>query len=202
MDYASIISYFAAVAALTAAPGPLMAVLVVRSLERDSSGAAAFAAGLCAGDVLAVCAVALGIGVWAQGMPELMSLAKYLGVAYLLWLAAGMWNGRSSFTSAQRQNGSRLASAGAGMAICLGNPSTLLIYMLLLPGIAPAGFTSFGQMALVVLVTFTAVGSVFFGTILFARQLNKFTATPATSAIFGRITAATVALASVCILAV
>ena len=46
MDYASIIPYFAAVAALTAAPGPLMAVLVVRSLERDSSGAAAFATGL------------------------------------------------------------------------------------------------------------------------------------------------------------
>lgn len=202
MDYTAIISYFAAVAALTAAPGPLMAVLVVRSLERDSNGAAAFAAGLCAGDVLAVCAVALGIGVWAQGMPELMSLAKYVGVAYLLWLAVGMWNGRSGFTSAQRRKESCLASAGAGMAVCLGNPSTLLIYMLLLPGIAPTGFTGFGQLALVGLVTFTAVGSVFFGTILFARQLSRIALTPASSTIFGRVTAATVALASVCILAV
>lgn len=60
MDHASIIAY---VAALPAAPGPLMAVLVVRSLWRDSKGAAAFAAGLCAGDALAVCAVALGNGV-------------------------------------------------------------------------------------------------------------------------------------------
>ena len=40
-----------------------MAVLVVRSLWRDSKGAAAFAADLCAGDALAVCAVALGNGV-------------------------------------------------------------------------------------------------------------------------------------------
>jgi threonine/homoserine/homoserine lactone efflux protein len=202
MDYASMISYFAAVAALTAAPGPLMAVLVVRSLGRDSTGAAAFAAGLCAGDVLAVCAVALGIGVWAQGMPQVMSLAKYVGVAYLLWLAVGMWNGRSGFTSAQRQKGSWLASVGAGMAICLGNPSTLLIYMLLLPGIAPSGFTSFGQMALVVMVTFTAVGSVFFGTILFALQLNKIIAARESSIMFGRISAAVIALTSVCVLAV
>lgn len=201
MDYASIIAYFAAVAALTAAPGPLMAVLVVRSLGRDSKGAAAFAAGLCAGDVLAVCAVALGIGVWAQGSPGLMSLAKYAGVAYLLWLAVGMWNGRSGLASGQQDKRSWLASAGAGMAICLGNPSTLLIYMLLLPGIAPTGFASSEQMALVVLVTFAAVAIVFFGTILLARQLNKIIAAPASSNMFCRITAATIALTSVWILA-
>lgn len=93
------------------------------------------------------------------------------------------------------------ASAGAGMAICLGNPSTLLIYMLLLPGIAPTGFASSEQMALVVLVTCAAVATVFFGTILLARQLNKIIAVPASSNIFCRIAAATIALTSVWILA-
>lgn len=201
MDHASIIAYFAAVAALTAAPGPLMAVLVVRSLGHDSKGAAAFAAGLCAGDVLAVCAVALGIGVWAQGSPGLMALAKYVGVAYLLWLAVGMWNGSSDLASAQQDNSGCLASAGAGMAICLGNPSTLLIYMLLLPGVAPTGFASSSQLALVVLVTFSAVATVFFGTIVLARQLNKVITAHASSNILCRITAATIALTSVWILA-
>jgi hypothetical protein len=74
MDYATIMPYFIAVLALTAAPGPLMAVLIVRSLGSDSKGAVGFAAGLCAGDVLAAIAVALGIGVWAQSKPELMML--------------------------------------------------------------------------------------------------------------------------------
>ncbi|MGL6211168.1 MAG: LysE family transporter, partial [Paracoccaceae bacterium] len=87
MDYSTLLPYFVALTALAAAPGPLMAMLVARALGRDSGGAAAFAAGLCAGDVLAMCAVAVGVGVWAQDRPELLSVVKYLGVAYLLWVA-------------------------------------------------------------------------------------------------------------------
>ncbi len=103
--------------------------------------------------------------------------------------------------SAQQDKRGWLASAGAGMAICLGNPSTLLIYMLLLPGIAPSGFAGAGQLALVVAVTFAAVATVFFGTILLARQLSKIITAPASSNIFCRIAAATIALTSVWILA-
>ena len=200
MEYETILPYFIAVAALTAAPGPLMAVLVVRSLGRDTKGAASFAAGLCAGDMLAVLAVALGIGVWAQSVPGLLSLGKYLGVAYLLWLAAGMWNNRAGAASCQPHNEGRLASAGAGMAVCLGNPSTLLIYMLLLPSVAPDGFANFEHLALVLLVTLSAVGGVFFGTILLARQVSRIIAAPASSNMPARIAAAAIGVSSVWIL--
>lgn len=202
MDYMAVGPYFLALAALTAAPGPIMAVLVARSLGRDCGGAAAFASGLCAGDVIAVCAVALGVGVWAEGRPEWLLLAKYAGVAYLLWLSVKMWNDRSAVASAEQQKTSWLASAGAGMALCLGNPSTLLIYVLLLPGVAPAGIVSFEQIALIVLVTFTAVGAVFFGTILLARQVNRMIASPGSSGMLSRIAAGTMAVTSVWILAV
>lgn len=202
MDYVSVGLYFTAVAALTAAPGPIMAILVARSLGRDAKGAAAFAVGLCVGDVIAVCAVALGVGVWAEGKPEWLSLAKYAGVAYLLWLSLRMWNERSDINSTEQQKRGWLASAGAGMALCLGNPSTLLIYILMLPGIAPTGINSLKHLALVVLVTFAAVAVVFFGTILLARQLNRFVASPGSSNIFSRTMAATIAVTSVWILAV
>jgi threonine/homoserine/homoserine lactone efflux protein len=202
MDYAAVGPYFMAVAALTAAPGPIMAVLAARSLGRDTKGACAFAAGLCAGDVIAVCAVALGLGVWADGQPEWLSLAKYAGVAYLLWLSTKMWNDRSNIASSHKQKRGWLASAGAGMALCLGNPSTLLIYMLLLPGVAPNGIAGFERMALLVLVTFAAVATVFFGTILLARQVNRIIASPGSSNILSRITAGTIAVTSVWILAV
>ncbi len=201
MDYAALVPYFVALAALTAAPGPLMAVLVARSLGNDWKGATVFAAGLCAGDLVAVCAVALGVGVWAEGSPEWLSLAKYVGVAYLLWLSVGMWNARSGAAAAADHKKGRLASAGAGMALCLGNPSTLLIYMLLLPGIAPAGITGFEQMATIALVTVAAVGGVFFGTILLARQLNRIVASPGSSVTLSRLTAGAVAVTSVWILA-
>lgn len=203
MEYSAFLAYFAALAALTAAPGPVVAVLVARSIGRDARGATAFATGLCVGDVMAVCAVALGVGVWAESRPEWFALAKYAGVAYLLWLSLRMWNDSSCIAPGQRpRKEGWLGSAGAGIALCLGNPSTVLIYMLLLPTVAPAGIESAQQLSLVLLITFAAVGAVFFGAILLARQVNRVIASPASTNRFNRITAAMIALTAIWILAV
>lgn len=197
MDYSAVAFYFVAVVAYTISPGPMMAVIIARTLGSDSKGATALATGFSIGFVIAVLAVALGIGVWAQSRPDLLSLGKYSGVAYLLWLAVGMWSGRSGTNSTGHEKAGWLASVCAGIALCLGNPATLLIYVILLPIIAPAGYVSVGQMALVAVITFIAVGAVFFGTILIAKQLNGIIATPSLSRMFGRITAGTLALTSV-----
>ena len=201
MDYSTVMPYFVTVVVYAVAPGPLMAVLVVRSIGSDFRGAGGFAAGLCAGMVMVAGAVAFGVGVWAKSSPELLLLIKYFGVAYLLWLAAGTWNSRGGDTQSTAQTGGMFASAFAGIALCVGNPTTLLMYLLMVPIIAPAGVAGFEQMVLVVLVTLAAVGGVFFGTILLARQLNRIIAKPASSTLFNRITAATMALTSAWILA-
>lgn len=201
MDYSAVALYFAAVFAYTISPGPMMAVIIARTISRDSRGATALATGFCAGFVIAMLAVALGIGVWAQSRPDLLSIGKYFGVAYLLWLAVGMWNGRTGSNSAAQQKGGWLASVCAGIALCLGNPATLLIYMILLPIIAPVGYISLGQITLVAMVTFVAVGAVFFGTILIVRQFNRVSVSPTTSRMMGRATAGTLALTSVWMLA-
>jgi threonine/homoserine/homoserine lactone efflux protein len=197
MDYLGYGPYFAALVAYAASPGPLMAVLVARSLGNDWKGATAFAAGLCLGEVIAVLAVAFGIGVWAQSNPQLLSLAKYLGIAYLLWLALRMWRDHATSTGAQPQAGGWLASVVAGVALCLGNPATLLMQMLLLPMVAPAGVASAGHMALVAAVTFAAFGLVFFGTIPLARQLNRVMASPSSTALLSRASAVVIAITSV-----
>jgi threonine/homoserine/homoserine lactone efflux protein len=200
MDYLAFGPYFVALVAYAASPGPLMAVLVGRSLGNDWKGATVFAAGLCVGEVIAVIAVVLGIGIWAQTNPELLAVAKYAGVAYLLWLAAKMWSDRSSVASAQLGKAGWLAAGGAGVALCLGNPATLLMQMLLLPLVAPSGVTSVDHMALVVLVTFAAFGVVFFGTIPLARQFQRIISSPRSSSMLNRATAAAIAATSAWIL--
>ncbi|MBL8600089.1 MAG: LysE family translocator [Devosia sp.] len=196
MDYAALAAYFAALAALTAAPGPIVAVLVARSVGSDTRGAVAFATGLCLGDVLAVCAIAMGVGSLAQSSPEWFTLAKYAGVAYLLWLAWRIWTDGSAMAAGQPRPGGLLASTGAGLALCLGNPSTVLIYMLLLPTVAPAGIGSADQLLLVLLVTFLAVGGVFFGAILLARQFSRVISSARSSMILSRATALVIAATS------
>jgi threonine/homoserine/homoserine lactone efflux protein len=197
MDYLAYGPYFAALVAYAASPGPLMAVLVARSLGNDWKGATAFAAGLCLGEVAAVIAVAFGIGIWAETNPHLLSLAKYLGIAYLLWLAVKLWRDRSGVAAADPRKAGWLASAGAGVALCLGNPATLLMQMLLLPMVAPTGVVNAGHMALVMAVTFAAFGVVFFGTIPLARQFNRIIASPASTILLSRITAVVIAMTSV-----
>lgn len=201
MDYLAFGPYFVALVAYAASPGPLMAVLVARSLGNDWKGATVFAAGLCAGEVIAVIAVVLGIGIWAQTNPQLLAIAKYAGVAYLFWLALKMWRDRSSVSAPTIGKAGWLASACAGVALCLGNPATLLMQMLLLPLVAPTGVVSLEHMALVILVTFAAFGIVFFGTIPLARQFNRIISSPGSSATLNRLTAGAIALTSVWILA-
>jgi threonine/homoserine/homoserine lactone efflux protein len=197
MDYLAFGPYFLALVAYAASPGPLMAVLVARSLGNDRKGATAFAAGLCLGEVIAVVAVIFGIGLWAQTQPEMLKLAKYLGIAYLLWLAMKMWGSRSGGASAKLRGAGLLASAGAGVALCLGNPATLLMQMLLLPIVAPTGAVSPEQVGLVVLATFVAFGLVFFGTIPLARQLSRVVAAPNGSVVLSRVTAVVIAMTSI-----
>lgn len=196
MDYLAFGPYFAALVAYAASPGPIMAVLVARSLGKDWKGATAFAAGLCIGEVVAVIAVLLGIGLWAQTTPELFALAKYLGIAYLLWLSVKMWNNREGVSSARLGKAGWLAAAMAGVALCLGNPATLMMQMLLLPIVAPAGTVSPEHTGLILLATFAAFGIVFFGTIPLARLFNRITASPASSVMFSRVTAVVIGLTS------
>ena len=201
MDYTALAAYFVALVALTAAPGPLMAVLVARSLDDGVGGAVAFALGLCLGDVLAVCAIVLGVGGLAETRPEWFAVAKYAGVVYLLWLSYRIWTDTAASDTRQPRNKGLLASTGAGLALCLGNPATVLIYVLLLPAVAPHGIGSFHQLSIVLLVTFAAVGVVFFSTIVLARQFRRIIASPTSSSLLSRTAAAVIALTSLVMLA-
>ncbi len=194
MDYLAFGPYFLALVAYAASPGPLTAVLIARSVGDDRKGVVAFAAGLCVGEVIAVIAVALGIGLWAQTQPQLLALVKYAGIAYLLWLATRMWGSRAGKAATQLGKAGWAASAGAGLALCLGNPATLLMQMLLLPIVAPQGAIGPEHLGLVVAVTFAAFGLVFFGTIPLARQFSRLVASPGSSATLSRVTAVAIGM--------
>ena len=200
MDYSAIAFYVVAVVAYNVSPGPLMAILVSRSIGKDSKGAMALAFGYCLGDVIAVLAVVFGVGIWAASRPDLLSFGKYLGVAYLLWMAVGMWKGSAAAEASSQQETGWFASITAGIAICLGNPASLLVFMILLPIMAPTGFVSGGQIFMAVTVTFIAAAVVFFGTVLLARQLSGLIASPSSSKLVSRSSAAALALTSVWLL--
>lgn len=203
MDHAALIPFGLALMAVTAAPGPMVAVIVTRALVRDTAGAAAFAAGVCLGDLLAILAIAVGIGAWIEGSGAWLSVLKLGGVAYLLWLAIQIWRDSTPDRSEARTPLRRgwIASVGAGAALCLGNPATFLFYLLLLPGVAPEGLGEVSTLGSILLVSMVAVGGALAAMILLAAHLQRILVTPLANAVFGRTMAALLALTSVSLLA-
>lgn len=81
------------------------------------------------------------------------------------------------------------------MALCLGNPATVMIYLVLLPGLTHENM-ALGDQALVLGATLAAVGLVFFGTILLARQINRRMLNAASTTLLRRVTAAFIVVSS------
>lgn len=202
MTIETLLPFFVAVIAVTAAPGPLMAIVVTRTLSCDSRGAAAFAAGVCMGDVIAILAIALGLGVWIQGSPEWLAVLKFGGVTWLLWLAFQIWRDSDTGIAASSARRGGLASAGAGVALCLGNPATFVFYLVLLPSVAPEGLAHSDTLLPILLASILAVGASLSAMILLATRLRRILVSPSANSVLSRVMAVMLAAAAVSMLLV
>jgi len=161
-------------------------VIATRALRRDMAGAAAFAAGVCLGDMIAILAIAFGLGVVLESRADLLAALRFAGVAYLLWLAGRIWAGSGGSEAEGLPAPNRAAAAAAGTALCLGNPSTFFFYLMLLPSAAPGGLSDFASVASVMLVSLAVVGMILGAVVLLAGRASRVAIVPSSSAAFGR----------------
>jgi threonine/homoserine/homoserine lactone efflux protein len=127
---------FAAVAlGLVLTPGPNMIYLISRSLSQGWRAGAVSLVGTVTGFVFYVVSAAFGLTAIAFAVPFLYEAIKYVGAAYLLWLAfdAVRPGGSSPFVTRQ------IPPAGARKLFMMGfvtnllNPKVALFYLALLP---------------------------------------------------------------------
>src|SRR5258705_6611836 len=122
MDLAALLLFAGTLFVAAASPGPGIAALVARVIGRGSDGAPAFAAGLILGDLIWLAVAILGLAVVAQTFHEIFLVIKYVGAAYLIYLAYRMWTapatphdvaaGRSRESNLRLLIGGRCASPG------------------------------------------------------------------------------------------
>ncbi|HLG55379.1 MAG TPA: LysE family translocator [Vicinamibacterales bacterium] len=127
---------FCAVYALSvASPGPGVAAVVARSLDRGSRGAPAFIAGFLVGDLVWFTLAATGLAAIAETAYALFVAIKYAGAAYLLYLAYRMWTAPGPAVNVAEaepsQSPSRLFLGS--LALTLGNPKPMVFFLALLP---------------------------------------------------------------------
>jgi threonine/homoserine/homoserine lactone efflux protein len=108
---------------------------VARVLGRGTSGAVAFTAGVAIGDVVWLAFAVVGLAALAHTFQNIFLVIKWIGVAYLLFLAWKLWSApvvvRNVEANRIYEHPARLFLGG--LAVTMGNPKVMVFYLALLP---------------------------------------------------------------------
>lgn len=161
MTDGAIFAYALALAVSVASPGPAMLFIVGRSLALGARPAISAAFGIAFADVMLGGLALLGLAALMGAFSWLLTIVKYAGALYLLYLAIRMW--RSTAEVAPANQGAAKRSMLLGMAVGLGNPKAILFHASLMPLIIDLGVVDLAGaaaiLATIFLVTVFVMGS-------------------------------------------
>jgi threonine/homoserine/homoserine lactone efflux protein len=151
--------------------------------------------------VVAVPFVVLGLALVAQTFGTVFLIIKWLGVAYLAWLAWSFW--KSGITpenvEARKGKGGLLASFLAGLTVTLGNPKTMIFYLALTPTLVDLGAITFADYAILAALTAVVLLVVLVPYLALAAKARWFLKTPRALKALNRTAAAFMAGAALAI---
>lgn len=174
MTLATLLIFAGVFGAAAASPGPTVAALVARVLARGRGGILPFCLGLVAGDLLWLAAAVLGLGMVVALFQPVFVALKYLGAAYLLFLAWKLWTAPATSAAdaaPPRGEGARLF-LGA-IAVVSGNPKTMLFYFALLPTVLPLGRIAPADFAALAAAVVVVYGAILVGYVLAADRARR-----------------------------
>ncbi|MDN3526567.1 LysE family translocator [Halomonas sabkhae] len=142
-------------------PGPSIAALVSRVITNGWRDIIPFVVAMWVGEVIWLTMAMSGLTALAQTFQLSFLVVKWLGIAYLCWLAVKMWRQpvEESVDQLPRHSTS-LSMFSAGIALTIGNPKIMVFYLALLPSLidlSAAGFQEWAVLAAVTLITLAAV---------------------------------------------
>lgn len=152
MEFSVLALFAATLFAAAGSPGPSIAALVARVISQGLRSVLPFLAAMWIGEAMWLIAAALGLGFIAEQFHQAFLVIKYLGIAYLVWLAWKMWFAPVEVNANDLpQDNSSIKMFATGMALTIGNPKIMVFYLALLPSMVDLNnLTAFGLVELVV----------------------------------------------------
>jgi threonine/homoserine/homoserine lactone efflux protein len=181
MDLPTLLAFAAAFFVFAASPGPDNMTIVARTLSHGASSGIAYGAGTVVGILFFLTLAAFGLSIVAAKMGIVMTILRYVGAAYLIWMGVRLWTAEPAIPNLQPVPARRglLAIFATGVALNLGNPKMPLFYIALLPNVVGASLTlgHIGPLAAVVVaVEIVVIG----GHVLLATKARRFLRSPKT----------------------
>ena len=163
MSVSSLLIFALALMVAAGTPGPSVAALVARVLTNGFRDVLPFLAAMWIGEALwLTCAVA-GLAVVARSFGVVFIVLKFLGVAYLLFLAYKMWFSPAEVGNGELPRGqSPWRMFAAGLTVTLGNPKIMVFYLALLPTLVNLDHVSAAAWAELTATTFVVLMAVDF----------------------------------------
>ena len=135
MDATTLLLYMIAVAAVVVTPGPTMLLALSNGATRGMRVAACGIAGAALADLILIGAVGCGLGAVLLASEQMFTVIKWIGAAYLLYLAWGMW--RAPVQALTASSGAASVNGWAAflraLFVALSNPKTLLFTSAFVP---------------------------------------------------------------------
>ncbi|RYB02810.1 LysE family translocator [Lichenibacterium ramalinae] len=153
MDAATLAAFAAAFLVFAASPGPDNMTVVTRTVTHGAASGIAYGAGTTMGVLAFLVLAAFGLSAVAAGMGTLMTVLRYAGAAYLVWMGVRLWTASPTMPAPGARAGGRslVGTFATGVALNLGNPKMPLFYVALLPNIVGPSLTP-GQVGLLAAV--------------------------------------------------
>ncbi|WP_147126085.1 LysE family translocator [Shimia ponticola] len=131
VDLALFLAFLPAALALVLTPGPDTLFTMAQGLRAGRRAALAAAAGISTGNVINSALAGAGLGIIVSAAPWVFGIVRWIGVAYLLWLA---WKTlRTPLAGANTRTIRPARAYRDGLIVNLSNPSAILFVLAFMP---------------------------------------------------------------------
>lgn len=180
MTLTGFLAYSGALAIAAAIPGPGVTALVARALGSGFRSSLAMSLGLVVGDLTYLTAVVLGLVMVAQTFGMVFLAIKWLGVAYLAYLAWCFWNSGITPETIEAKKGKSglFSSFLAGLTVTLGNPKTMIFYLAITPTVVDLRTVTLSDYGILVAITIAVLLVVLIPYLALASQARWLLKTP------------------------
>lgn len=171
-------------------PGPSVAALVAQVLTRGPRVVLPFLAAMWLGEAAWLAAAIGGLAVIAERLHEVFVAVKWAGVAYLLWLAWGLWRRPQEDAPAADEGAARgWRLFATGLSITVGNPKIMVFYVALLPTLVDISRIDLGAWAELTAVQIAVMAFVDLSWVGIAGRARRFLASPRALRLTRRVSA-------------
>lgn len=200
MTLASVLVFAAALFVAAGSPGPSIAALVSRVLTKGWRDVLPFLVAMWVGETVWLSFAVAGLSAIAESFHVVFIAIKWIGVAYLLYLAWKMWFAGTDGTDGELpESRSATRMFFAGLTVTLGNPKIMMFYVALLPSIIDLnGVTVTGWLELIAAMLIV-LATVQIGWMVLANKARQLLKSPRALRIANRFSAGTMAGAAAAI---